>query len=98
MALTFDSKTMMPVIGVLRKYNTLVLSLLIFNENIKNMISRCLVQLFIVSLTNIYVASSRFRSSVLGQRPNFGQYFHFCGPFIYVCTDKTHIKGIPIPI
>ena len=30
--------------------------------------------------------------------PDFGQYWHFCYPFIDVLTDKTHIKGKPIPI
>ena len=29
--------------------------------------------------------------------PDFGQYWHFCGPFIVVRIDKTHIKGVLIP-
>ena len=41
--LTFDSKKMMPIRKMLRKQNTSVILLLMFYENIKNMISGCYI-------------------------------------------------------
>ena len=40
---TFSSTTMTPIIIVSRKENTLVLSLMIFHENRKNMMSKVLI-------------------------------------------------------
>ena len=42
-ALNFNSKTIMPVIVVVSKYNSGVISLLIFYENRKNMILKVLI-------------------------------------------------------
>ena len=42
LALSLEYKTTSPIIKIWRKENTCILSLLMFNENIKNMISKVL--------------------------------------------------------
>ena len=59
MALTFSYKVMIPIITFLRKYNNWVLSLMMFYENIRNVIFKVLSSVVYCIINNCLCADYR---------------------------------------